>query len=77
MISMDEAVTVARQHFIQLFGDSVGNPLPEEAEISDDNQFWYVTLSYKNEKETLSQSLPGHGCIRFSRSTPRTARSCP
>jgi hypothetical protein len=56
MINIKTAVKDAREYFIDLFGEDVGSPQLEEAELSDDAQYWNVTLSYKSAKETLSQS---------------------
>lgn len=57
MIDIKTAVKDAREYFLDLFGEEAVAPQLEEAELSDDGQYWYVTLSYKTEKETLSQSF--------------------
>jgi len=49
MINVNEASTKAIEHLKKLYPDrDLGEILFEEAEITDDDRFWVVVLSYKN-----------------------------
>jgi hypothetical protein len=46
MIDVKQAVSISTQYFLNLVGaESVSDVLLEEVEPSDDERFWYVTLS--------------------------------
>lgn len=49
MIDVNEASTRAIAHLKKLYADhDLGEILFEEAEITDDDRFWIVVLSYKS-----------------------------
>lgn len=49
MINVNDASTRAIAHLKKLYPDhDLGEILFEEAEITDDDRFWVVVLSYKN-----------------------------
>ncbi|MDT8377263.1 MAG: hypothetical protein RQ739_00120 [Desulfotignum sp.] len=49
MINVNEAATRAIDHLKRLYPEyDLGEILFEEAEITDDDRFWVVVLSYKN-----------------------------
>ncbi len=49
MINVNEASARAIEHLKKLYPDhELGEILFEEAEITDDDQFWVVMLSYKS-----------------------------
>lgn len=58
MINVNEASTRAIEHLKKLYPDhDLGEILFEEAEITDDDRFWVVVLSYKS---PISASGVGH-----------------
>ncbi len=49
MIDVNEASARAVEHLKKLYPDyDLGKILFEEAELSDDDRFWIITLSYKS-----------------------------
>ena len=49
MIDVNEASRKAIDHLIDLYPDhDLGKILFEEAELTDDDKFWLITLSYKS-----------------------------
>jgi hypothetical protein len=49
MINVNEAATLAIDHLKRLYPEyDLGEILFEEAEITDDDRFWIVVLSYKS-----------------------------
>ncbi len=49
MIDVNEASARAIDHLKKLYpGQDLGTILFEEAELSDDDRFWMITLSYKS-----------------------------
>jgi hypothetical protein len=46
MMDVKDAVKVAENYMDSLYSDSVRGLLLEEVELSDDEQFWCVTLSW-------------------------------
>ena len=49
MINVNDAATRAIDHLKRLYPEhDLGEILFEEAEITDDDRFWIVVLSYKN-----------------------------
>ena len=57
MIDVKTAVERAFAYFEDLYGKNVGTVLLEEAELSDDNEFWYVTLSFEPPLERPTHSF--------------------
>ncbi len=48
MISIKEASEIAIEHLTTLYSEQdLGQVLLEEAELTDDNTFWFITLSFK------------------------------
>ena len=49
MINVNEASDIAVEHLMKLYPDQdLGKILFEEAELTDDDRFWIITLSYKS-----------------------------
>ena len=49
MIDVNEASQKAIEHLTKLYpDDDLGKILFEEAELTDDDQFWLITISYKS-----------------------------
>jgi hypothetical protein len=49
MINVNEASEKAIEHLKKLYPDyDLGKILFEEAEVTDDDRFWIITLSYKS-----------------------------
>ncbi len=49
MINVNEASGIAVEHLKKLYPDQdLGKILFEEAELTDDDRFWIITLSYKS-----------------------------
>jgi hypothetical protein len=46
MMDVKQAVKIAQDYMDGLYRNSVRGLLLEEVELSDDEQFWYVTLSW-------------------------------
>ena len=49
-MGVKEAVSVALQFVADLYGDKVSNLQLEEVELSDDDEYWYITISFTQPK---------------------------
>ncbi|MBI1743857.1 hypothetical protein HYR54_12445 [Candidatus Acetothermia bacterium] len=58
MIDVKKAVEIARNHYLELYPDVLPSRLSlEEVELSDDENYWYITLGY-SENSPISPVLP-------------------
>jgi hypothetical protein len=82
MIDVNEASGKAIDHLKKLYPDQdLGKVLFEEAELTDDDKFWIITLSYKTPVAAggLGQSMfvGVTGVTRYSSCWPKTVKSVP
>ncbi len=64
MIPVKEAVKAAMQFLADtLEGERLENPRLEELELSDDNEYWYITVSFfrNNPRAAFAASLGATG----------------
>lgn len=57
MIGVKEAVHVASQYLVSLFDTAPSDVQLEEVELSEDEKYWYITLSFR--QGPLAAILPG------------------
>ena len=60
MITVKEAVMAALEFVDDIFADEkLLDPRLEEVELSEDEEFWYVTLSFVRQPTKLVEALKG------------------
>jgi hypothetical protein len=57
MIDVKDAVKIGVDHLMDLLPNST-HPMLEEAELSDDERFWYITISVSVPAELTNQKSP-------------------